>query len=88
VPAATPAAGRTGPSGDLVDTLRSLWSELLDYPACDTDANFFLLGGTSLQAGRLVSRIKGLCGVRVPLRYVFTSPTPATLAERIAQLPR
>lgn len=68
----------------LTEMLLALWRELLDQPDLDPQAHFFRNGGTSVQAGRIVARVRTATGVRLPLRQVFAAPTPASLARHIA----
>lgn len=70
----------------LVGTLVSLWREILAKPELDEHSHFFSNGGTSILAGRLVARIKKQTEVRLPLKQVFTAPTPQQLAARVKEL--
>jgi amino acid adenylation domain-containing protein len=67
------------------ETLAVIWSELLgirkDHIGIDT--SFFDLGGHSLKATVLVSRIRKALNIEFPLRSVFTGPTIAEMAEFI-----
>ncbi|MGW1767827.1 phosphopantetheine-binding protein [Streptomyces sp. NPDC002073] len=77
------ADGRT-PHTPLEEMLRALFTELLAAPAPPAvDDDFFDLGGRSLLAARLASRVSTVLGTRVTVRDVFQSPTPALLAERL-----
>jgi thioesterase domain-containing protein/acyl carrier protein len=46
--------------------------------------NFFTLGGHSLMAVQVISRIKSAFAVEMPLSVLFTVPTVARMAEHIA----
>lgn len=65
----------------LLESLIGLWRELLHDPGLGADANFFVHGGHSLLAARLVGRAEELTGAPVRLAAVFTAPTPAKLAR-------
>lgn len=71
----------------LLDTLTLLWSEILGHEVIDHDANFFDLGGDSLLATQLVSRLRTRLGLDLPISAVFETPTVRGLAERLGQLP-
>lgn len=85
------ATGRTAssaaagpPPGQLVETVGELWREALGIDAVGPDDNFFLLGGTSLVAIRLLDRVQEAFGVRVPLTQLFAAPTVRGFAESVA----
>lgn len=64
--------------------LCGLFTEVLGVPQAGIDDNFFALGGHSLMATSLVSRIWSRMAVRVPVRAIFEAPTVAQLAEHSA----
>ncbi|MEU4096964.1 Pls/PosA family non-ribosomal peptide synthetase [Streptomyces sp. NPDC026673] len=76
----TPAAELTGAEGRLAE----LWGELLGAPVTGPDADFFALGGGSLAAARLVSRLR----TRYPAAAVgdiYQHPTLGALAARLEE---
>ncbi|MGE5827859.1 MAG: amino acid adenylation domain-containing protein [Micromonosporaceae bacterium] len=71
------------PQTPLQQTLCGIFSSLLDVPEVGIDDSFFELGGQSLQAMRLCSRIGATVGVGVSMSTLFDSPTVAQLAAYI-----
>jgi acyl carrier protein len=63
--------------------LLEIWAELLHSDAISPDDNFFLLGGDSLSAVRVISRIKKRLNVEVSISEFFSDPTPSGLASRL-----
>ncbi|WP_317444079.1 AMP-binding protein [Streptomyces collinus] len=63
--------------------LEGIWTEILGLPRVAVDADFFALGGQSLQASRMASRIRTRLGVSLPLTVIFDHPTIAELAQRV-----
>ncbi|UKD58028.1 amino acid adenylation domain-containing protein [Amycolatopsis sp. FU40] len=51
----------------------------------DPDASFFDLGGNSLQAMRLIARLRAASGRDIPLSMLFQSQSPALLAARLQE---
>ncbi|KXF48267.1 hypothetical protein AXA44_30715 [Rhodococcus sp. SC4] len=87
---ALPAPEFTGgvfraPRSPVEETLTSLYAEVLGVPRVGIDDSFFDLGGHSLSATQLVSRIRSVSGVEVPIRVIFESPTVAELAPRLGE---
>jgi amino acid adenylation domain-containing protein len=72
-----------GPRGPVEQLLAGLWTELLGTRRVSRGDSFFALGGHSLIATRLVSRIRRALGVELPLKALFAAPTLAALAEQV-----
>jgi len=69
----------------LVEALTRLWTDVLGHDSIDPDANFFDLGGDSLLATQLVSRLRTRLGIELPISALFEAPTVRALA-RLASL--
>ncbi|MEV8474422.1 amino acid adenylation domain-containing protein [Streptomyces sp. NPDC051173] len=79
------AAGGRAPATETQALVCRLYEELLRLPG-DTvgiDDNFFDLGGQSLLAARLLTRLRAATGAEVPMAVVFSTPTPAQIAEHL-----
>ncbi|MFC4493028.1 amino acid adenylation domain-containing protein [Streptomyces ovatisporus] len=66
--------------------LAALYCELLDVPQAGPADGFFDLGGDSLRATRLVSRVRSELHAGIDVRDVFEYPTVAALAARVRTL--
>ncbi|WP_433733372.1 amino acid adenylation domain-containing protein [Nocardia sp. CA-129566] len=71
------------PSTALEATVCDAFAETLDIEQVGLDDGFFTLGGNSLAAATLVARLAESTGVNVPVQWIFTDPTPESLAHRI-----
>ncbi|MEV5832056.1 amino acid adenylation domain-containing protein [Nocardia sp. NPDC052112] len=71
------------PSTALEATVCDAFTRTLGIERIGLDDGFFTLGGNSLAAAELVARLAESTGVTVPVQWIFTDPTPESLARRI-----
>ncbi|HEX2208939.1 MAG TPA: amino acid adenylation domain-containing protein, partial [Longimicrobium sp.] len=89
-PQGTSGEGSRPPRTGTERAVAAIWAEVLGIAAAEiaADADFFALGGHSLRATQVLSRIRARLGVKLPIRAFFTAPTVAALASAVdAQAP-
>lgn len=84
--AAADGVSRSTHSDLVVASLIDCFSDLTGQDGIEADSIFFDVGGDSLMVAELLARIEGLYSVRLPLRDVARSPTPAGLAAAVKRL--
>lgn len=62
-------------------TLKLIWSEVLSLDRVGIHDNFFDLGGHSLAASRVISRVIQYFKLDLPLKALFDAPTIAQMAQ-------
>ncbi|MFD1814822.1 amino acid adenylation domain-containing protein, partial [Rhodococcus gannanensis] len=71
------------PETETEAAVASVFSEVLGIERVGLDDDFFELGGNSLIATQVVSRLTATCGVRVPVLWLFSDATTEAFARRI-----
>jgi amino acid adenylation domain-containing protein len=71
------------PRNETEEKIASIWRELLHLERVGIDHNFFEIGGHSLLAIQVLSRIRRLLEVDIPVRLLFNDPTITALAVEI-----
>jgi amino acid adenylation domain-containing protein len=75
--------GFVAPRTPLEEVLASIWASVLKLERVGIHDNFFAGGGHSLLATQLISRVRAVVQVDLPLRSVFEAPTVAELVRRV-----
>ena len=75
----------TEPKTPTEKEIAEIWTALLGLEKVGTNQNFFDLGGHSLMATQLISRVRSCFGVELALCDFFAAPTIQNLAELIEE---
>ncbi|HEV3457140.1 MAG TPA: amino acid adenylation domain-containing protein, partial [Thermoanaerobaculia bacterium] len=84
VAATAPRAFRP-PRTPLEEIVAALWQDVLAVARVGVDEDFFALGGDSLSATRLISRLRRTLDLELPLAALFEEPTVDGLARRVEE---
>ncbi len=88
LPALPEGIGQTAyvaPRTELETALQAIWAEVLGKQEIGMDDNFFAIGGQSIKALQIITRISKQLQVPVSLTTLFADPTIAGLAQHISQ---
>jgi amino acid adenylation domain-containing protein len=80
---AEPDESRPAGPSPTEEVLAGIWSQVLGVSGVGVGQNFFESGGHSLMATQLLSRVREVFKVELPLRTLFEEPTLAGLAAAI-----
>jgi acyl carrier protein len=77
--------GYVAPRTLVEELVAHIWADVLKLDSFGIHDNFFDLGGHSLKATQVISRVRESFRMDLPLRVLFETPTVAELAMRIKQ---
>jgi acyl-CoA synthetase (AMP-forming)/AMP-acid ligase II/acyl carrier protein len=75
----------TAPRTPVEKKLSAIWSEILGVPPVGVHDNFFQLGGDSLLATQIISRVREALQAELSFISFFATPTVASLAAAVAR---
>jgi amino acid adenylation domain-containing protein/non-ribosomal peptide synthase protein (TIGR01720 family) len=84
-----PASAETqyvAPRTPVEDVMAGIWAEILDRERVGVDDDFFELGGHSLLATRIISTVRYVFKVEIPVSAIFRAPTVAGLTNYLMDL--
>ncbi len=76
-------AGTRGPRTPVEATLCAIWADVLGVPEVGIDDDFFVIGGHSLLANSVVSRVRSALDAELSIRDLFEARTVSRLAGRL-----
>jgi amino acid adenylation domain-containing protein len=79
------AADYVAPRTPVEEVVAGLWAEVLKAGPVGVRDNFFEAGGHSLLAAQVVSRLRKVFGVELPLRRIFEGPTVESVARAVEE---
>ena len=71
------------PASGTYERLRAIWATVLKTDRIAAGDDFFALGGTSISALGVISRVRKAFGVPVPLAVLFETPTLEALVKAV-----
>jgi acyl carrier protein len=85
-PTATAVAPYASPRNEVESNIANIWAEVLKQPRVGIHDNFFELGGHSLLGTQVISRIRHVMNIQIPLRLLFETPTVSGMSAMIETL--
>lgn len=81
-------AGFVAPRSETARLLAGVWKSVLGLDLVGEEDDFFAIGGHSLMAAQLMSRVRDVFNVEIPIRIVFDTPKLGQLANAIDEARR
>jgi thioesterase domain-containing protein/acyl carrier protein len=81
-PSAPPSVRPT----DAETRMMAIWRDILQVPEIGPTSNFFALGGHSLMAMRLMTKVASTFGVKVNVMTLFQAPTVREFAAHVSRI--
>jgi acyl transferase domain-containing protein len=78
------AVAYVAPGGEVERTIAAVWQEAFGLEQVGVHDNFFELAGNSLLAIQIVTRLRDILRVQLPLTSLFEAPTISQLAQIVA----
>lgn len=66
-------------------TIATIWCELLNVSKLEYEDHFFYLGGDSLTATRMISRLDSELGIDIPFHLIFECPKFLDFSRKVAR---
>ncbi|MEU9837521.1 phosphopantetheine-binding protein, partial [Streptosporangium sp. NPDC048047] len=82
----TTATAFVPPRTDAEHLITDVWTDVLDTTRIGVHDDFFALGGNSLLAIRVRSRIRSAVDLEIPINVIFANPTVEKLADAVEAL--
>jgi acyl carrier protein len=82
----TTASRYEAPAGEVEEAIADIWCAVLGVERVGRHDNFASLGGTSLPAVRIASRVGVAYDIKLPLDVFFAHPTVAGLAQAVEEI--
>jgi amino acid adenylation domain-containing protein len=83
-PSADPGDEYVAPRTEVEARIAAIWAEVLGIPRVGVHDDFFLIGGNSLVALRLLARVREATGETVPVAALLQGPTVGQMAHIVA----
>ena len=81
-------ASYVAPRGEMEEAMSGIWAEVLGVERVGVETDFFVLGGHSLRATQVISRVHREFGVELALRSLFETPTVRGLSRKVEEARR